>query len=280
VKLVTYDDDKGESYGVATDDGIVNVGRALYYPDLRAVLEADALEEVRDYVDGRAPDTAIEDVTLLPPVQKPDKIIMVGLNYATHVAEGGRETPQYPMLFPRYANTQVGHGQAIIRPKASEKLDFEGELAFVVGKAGRHVSKKNAYQHVAGYGCYNDGSVRDWQRHTGQFMPGKNFIGTGAFGPWLVTADEIPDPEVMSLVTRLNGEEMQRATIDDLIFGVPELMSYITTFTQLVPGDVIVTGTTGGVGAYREPPVWMKEGDMVEVEISGVGILRNPITNE
>ncbi|MBI09758.1 MAG: 5-carboxymethyl-2-hydroxymuconate isomerase [Rhodospirillaceae bacterium] len=205
---------------------------------------------------------------------------MVGLNYATHVAEGGRETPQYPMLFPRYANTQVGHGQAIIRPKASEKLDFEGELAFVVGKAGRHVSKKNAYQHVAGYACYNDGSVRDWQRHTGQFMPGKNFIGTGAFGPWLVTADEIPDPEVMSLVTRLNGEEMQRATIDDLIFGVPELMSYITTFTQLVPGDVIVTGTTGGVGAYREPPVWMKEGDMVEVEISGVGILRNPITNE
>ena len=280
MKLVTYDDDKGESYGVATADGIVNVGRALYYPDLRAVLEADALEEVRDYVDGRAPDTAIEDVTLLPPVQKPDKIIMVGLNYATHVAEGGRETPQYPMLFPRYANTQVGHGQAIIRPKASEKLDFEGELAFVVGKAGRHVSKKNAYEHVAGYACYNDGSVLDWQRHTGQFMPGNNFIGPGAFGPWLVTADEIPDPEVMSLVTRLNGEEMQRATIDDLIFGVPELMSYITTFTQLVPGDVIVTGTTGGVGAYREPPVWMKEGDMVEVEISGVGILRNPITNE
>lgn len=280
MKLVTYRDSKGESYGVVTDGGIVNIGRALNYPDLRALLEADALDVVRDHVDGRETEVALDDITLLPPVQNPDKIIMVGLNYATHVAEGGRDTPEYPMLFPRYANTQVGHGQAMIRPKVSEKLDFEGELAFVVGKTGRHVAKENAYDYVAGYSCYNDGSVRDWQRHTGQFMPGKNFIGTGAFGPWLVTTDEIPDPEVMSLVTRLNGEEMQRATIDDLIFGVPDLMAYITTFTELVPGDVVVTGTTGGVGAYRTPPVWMKEGDTVEVVISGIGILRNPITNE
>ena len=280
MKLISYRDSKGESYGVATNGGVVNVGRTLNYPDLRALLDAEALQEVRDYVDGRATECVLDDITLLPPVQNPEKIIMVGLNYATHVAEGGRDTPQYPMLFPRYANTQVGHGQAMIRPKASEKLDFEGELAFVVGKAGRHVAKENAYDYVAGYACYNDGSIRDWQRHTGQFMPGKNFIGTGAFGPWLVTTDEIPDPEVMSLVTRLNGEEMQRATIDDLIFGVPDLMAYITTFTELVPGDVVVTGTTGGVGAYRTPPVWMKEGDTVEVVISGIGILRNPITNE
>ncbi len=280
MKLISYRDSKGESYGVATNGGVVNVGRTLKYPDLRTLLDADALQEVRDYVDGRATECVLDDITLLPPVQNPEKIIMVGLNYATHVAEGGRDTPQYPMLFPRYANTQVGHGQAMIRPKASEKLDFEGELAFVVGKAGRHVAKENAYDYVAGYACYNDGSIRDWQRHTGQFMPGKNFIGTGAFGPWLVTTDEIPDPEVMSLVTRLNGEEMQRATIDDLIFGVPDLMEYITTFTELVPGDVVVTGTTGGVGAYRTPPVWMKEGDTVEVVISGIGILRNPIANE
>ena len=280
MKLISYRDSKGESYGVATNGGVVNVGRTLKYPDLRTLLDADALQEVRDYVDGRATECVLAAITLLPPVQNPEKIIMVGLNYATHVAEGGRDTPQYPMLFPRYANTQVGHGQAMIRPKASEKLDFEGELAFVVGKAGRHVAKENAYDYVAGYACYNDGSIRDWQRHTGQFMPGKNFSGTGAFGPWLVTTDEIPDPEVMSLVTRLNGEEMQRATIDDLIFGVPDLMEYITTFTELVPGDVVVTGTTGGVGAYRTPPVWMKEGDTVEVVISGIGILRNPITNE
>ena len=280
MKLISYRDSKGESYGVATNGGVVNVGRTLNYPDLRALLDAEALQEVRDYVDGRATECVLDDITLLPPVQNPEKIIMVGLNYATHVAEGGRDTPQYPMLFPRYANTQVGHGQAMIRPKASEKLDFEGELAFVVGKAGRHVAKENAYDYVAGYACYNDGSIRAWQRHTGQFMPGKNFIGTGAFGPWLVTTDEIPDPEVMSLVTRLNGEEMQRATIDALIFGVPDLMEYITTFTELVPGDVVVTGTTGGVGAYRTPPVWMKEGDTVEVVISGIGILRNPIANE
>ena len=280
MKLISYRDSKGESYGVATNGGVVNVGRTLKYPDLRTLLDADALQEVRDYVDGRATECVLDDITLLPPVQNPEKIIMVGLNYATHVAEGGRDTPQYPMLFPRYANTQVGHGQAMIRPKASEKLDFEGELAFVVGKAGRHVAKENAYDYVAGYACYNDGSIRDWQRHTGQFMPGKNFIGTGAFGPWLVTTDEIPDPEVMSLVTRLNGEEMQRATIDDLIFGVPDLMEYITTFSELVPGDVVVTGTTGGVGAYRTPPVWMKEGDTIEVVISGIGILRNPIANE
>ncbi|NKB59144.1 MAG: 5-carboxymethyl-2-hydroxymuconate isomerase [Alphaproteobacteria bacterium] len=280
MKLVTYRDDKGESYGVATDDGVVNVGRALYYADLRAVLKEGALDEVREHAEGRAADAALDAVTLLPPIQNPDKIIMVGLNYATHVAEGGRDTPEYPMLFPRYANSQVGHGQPMIRPKASERLDFEGELAFVVGKTGRHVAKENAYDYVAGYACYNDGSVRDWQRHTGQFMPGKNFMGTGAFGPWLVTTDEIPDPEVMSLVTRLNGEEMQRATIDDLIFGVPELMAYITTFTELVPGDVVVTGTTGGVGAYRTPPVWMKEGDTVEIDISGIGVLRNPVVNE
>ena len=280
MRLISYRDSKGESYGVATNSGVVNVGRTLNYPDLRALLDADALQEVRDYVDGRDTECVLDDITLLPPVQNPEKIIMVGLNYATHVAEGGRDTPEYPMLFPRYANTQVGHGQAMIRPKASEKLDFEGELAFVLGKAGRHVAKENAYDYVAGYACYNDGSIRDWQRHTGQFMPGKNFIGTGAFGPWLVTTDEIPDPEVMSLVTRLNGEEMQRATIDDLIFGVPDLIAYITTFTELVPGDVVVTGTTGGVGAYRTPPVWMKEGDTVEVVISGIGILRNPITNE
>ncbi|MEX2617024.1 MAG: fumarylacetoacetate hydrolase family protein [Alphaproteobacteria bacterium] len=282
MKLVSYRDASGDTYGVADGGGIIEVGRAsgLGHADLKSVLEADALDAVRDFAAGRPADAALDDVTLLPPIGKPDKIIMVGLNYATHIAETGRDKPQYPMLFPRYANSQVGHGQPMIRPKVSECFDFEGEMAFVVGKAGRHVAKEDAYGHVAGYACYNDGSIRDWQRHTIQFMPGKSFIGTGSFGPWLVTTDEIPDPEVMSLVTRLNGEEMQRATIDDLVFGVPELMAYITTFTELVPGDVVVTGTTGGVGAYRTPPLWMKDGDTVEVEISGIGVLRNPIVNE
>jgi len=282
MKIVSYRDVKGDTFGVAVDDGIIEVGRAsgLGHADLKAVLEAGALDAVRNFAAGRSADVAQDKVTFLPPIGTPDKIIMVGLNYATHIAEGGREPPKYPMLFPRYANSQVGHGQPMIRPKVSEYFDFEGELAFVVGKAGRHVTKEDAYSHVAGYACYNDGSIRDWQRHTIQFMPGKSFMGTGSFGPWLVTTDDIPDPEVMSLVTRLNGEEMQRATIDDLVFGVPELMAYITTFTELVPGDVVVTGTTGGVGAYRTPPVWMKDGDTVEVDISGIGVLRNPIVNE
>ena len=192
MKLITYSDDKGETYGIANEDNVVNLGRALYYPNIRALLEAEALDEAREYAAGRDADTLLSEVTLLPPIQNPDKIIMVGLNYATHVAEGGCDTPEYPMLFSRYANTQVGHGQPMIRPKVSERLDFEGELAFVVSKGGRHVTKEDAYDHVAGYACYNDGSVRDWQRHTGQFMPGKNFIGTGAFGPWLVTTDDIP----------------------------------------------------------------------------------------
>jgi 2-keto-4-pentenoate hydratase/2-oxohepta-3-ene-1,7-dioic acid hydratase in catechol pathway len=282
MRIISYRDADGDTYGVASGNGIIEVGRAsgLGHADLKAVLEAGDLDAVRDFAAGKSPSVAQDSVTFLPPIGKPDKIIMVGLNYATHIAETGREPPKYPMLFPRYANSQVGHGQPMLRPKASECLDFEGEMAFVVGKAGRHVPKEKAYEYVAGYSCYNDGSVRDWQRHTIQFMPGKTFIGTGAFGPWLVTTDEIPDPTVMSLVTRLNGEEMQRATIDDLVFGVPELMAYITTFTELVPGDVVVTGTAGGVGAYREPPLWMKAGDTVEVEVSGIGVLRNPIANE
>jgi 2-keto-4-pentenoate hydratase/2-oxohepta-3-ene-1,7-dioic acid hydratase in catechol pathway len=282
MKLVSYRDKDGDTFGTMVGDGIFNIGRSTDIPctTLRQALEADALDAIQDLVLTRDAYTPIDDITFLPVIPDPDKIICVGLNYATHVAEGGREPPEYPMLFPRYANTQVGHGEALTRPKASECFDFEGELAFVIGKKARHVPQSEALGYVAGYACYNDGSVRDWQRHTTQFLPGKNFIGSGGFGPWLVTADEIPDPTVMTLTTRLNGAEMQRATTDDLIFGVARLIEYISTFTELVPGDVVATGTTGGVGAYREPPVWMKAGDTVEVEISGIGTLRNTVIDE
>jgi 2-keto-4-pentenoate hydratase/2-oxohepta-3-ene-1,7-dioic acid hydratase in catechol pathway len=188
--------------------------------------------------------------------------------------------PTYPMIFTRFADSQTAHLQSILRPKASHKLDFEGELAIVIGKKARHVKAENALDYVAGYACYNDGSVRDWQKHTIQFVPGKNFPQTGGFGPWLVTADEIPDPQALELTTRLNGEIMQHTNTSDMIFDVCKLIEYCTTFTELAPGDVIVSGTTGGVGAFREPPVWMKPGDVVEVEISGLGILRNTITDE
>ncbi len=282
MKLVSYRDAKGDSFGVVTDGGIVDVGRAGDVPatSLREALEQGALDTIRDFASGRKADAALDNVTLLPPVPDPQKIVCVGLNYAAHAAEGGREPPAYPALFPRYANTLVGHGQPIVRPKVSETLDYEGELAFVVGKTGRHIPKEKAYDHVAGYSCFNDGSIREWQRHTSQFLPGKNFVGTGGFGPWLITIDEVPDTRALTLITRLNGEEMQHTGVDDLIFDVPAMVAYISTFTELVPGDVVVTGTPSGVGAYRKPPVWMKNGDTVEVDISGVGVLSNPVVDE
>lgn len=168
----------------------------------------------------------------------------------------------------------------MLKPKESEMLDFEGELAIVIGRHCRRVSRESALSVVAGYSIYNDGSVRDWQRHSGQFGPGKNFPATGGFGPWIVTPDEIDDVTRCTLVIRLNGIEVQRASIDDLIFDIPALVEYCSTFTPLAPGDVIVTGTPGGVGAARKPPLWMKPGDVAEVEVSGIGILRNIIEED
>ena len=219
-------------------------------------------------------------VEFLPVITDPQKILCVGINYLSHVKETGRDIPKFPMIFTRFADSQTGHDQAIVRPNASPKLDFEGELAVVIGKKARHVKAADAFDYVAGYSCYNDGSVRDWQKHSIQFIPGKNFPSTGGFGPWLVTADEVGDPSQLSLVTRLNGNVVQEAKTDDLIFPIPQLLEYCTTFTELNPGDVIITGTTGGVGAFREPPLWMQPGDVVEVEISRIGTLVNRIEQE
>ncbi|MBV9517728.1 MAG: fumarylacetoacetate hydrolase family protein [Hyphomicrobiales bacterium] len=227
-----------------------------------------------------APRHALDAITFLPPIPDPEKIICVGLNYLTHILEGGREVPKKPTIFTRFANTQVGHLQPLIRPSASETLDFEGEMAVIIGRRCRHVKGADAMAVVAGYSCYNDGSVREWQRHTSQFTPGKNFPGTGGFGPWIVTPDEAGDIAKATLLTRVNGEETQRATIDDLVFDVTALVEYCSTFTILEPGDVIITGTTGGVGAYRKPPLWLKPGDVVEVEVTGVGLLRNFVAQE
>jgi len=260
------------SWGVATGETVSDLGDRA--PGLKAALATQV---------SLAPAGAswrLDEITFLPPIPDPDKIICVGLNYLSHVLEGGREPPKKPTIFTRWANTQVGHGQAIVRPNVSETLDYEGELAVVIGNACRHVKAADFASVVAGYSCYNDGSVREWQRHSGQFTPGKNFPSTGGFGPWIVTPDEMGDVTRQSLLTRLNGEEVQRATLDDLVFDVPALVEYCSTFTRLEPGDVIITGTTGGVGAYRKPPLWMKPGDIVEVEISGIGTLRNTVTQE
>jgi 2-keto-4-pentenoate hydratase/2-oxohepta-3-ene-1,7-dioic acid hydratase in catechol pathway len=192
----------------------------------------------------------------------------------------GRQVPDHPVVFVRFPGSLVGQGEPIIRPIASEQFDFEGELAVIVGKRARHVPRESALEYVAGYCCFMDGSIRDWQRHTPQFTAGKNFHQSGAMGPCMVTADEIPNPSVLQLTTFVNGEVMQRGQVSDLVFDIPGLIEYCSTFSELVPGDVIATGTPGGVGAARTPPIWLKAGDAVEVEIPGVGLLQSPVVDE
>ena len=281
MKITTYSVNGTESFGVVTDDGIIDAKPLAGGPQtLREAIAAGALEKIAAAAAGKSPDRSLADIEFLPVIPDPDKIIAIGLNYRSHVLEGGRDLPEYPMIFTRFANSQVGHGQAMVKPRVSDIFDFEGEMAVIIGKTCRHVSEADALSVVAGYSCYNDGSIRDYQRHTSQFGPGKNFYKSGAFGPWMVTADEIPDPASLTLITRLNGEEMQRATTDDLLFNIPQLIHYLTTVTELVPGDVIVSGTTGGVGFYRDPQVFMKEGDTIEIDLDKIGVLSNPIVNE
>jgi 2-keto-4-pentenoate hydratase/2-oxohepta-3-ene-1,7-dioic acid hydratase in catechol pathway len=223
---------------------------------------------------------ALADVVLLPLITDPAKIICVGLNYATHVAETGREQKEHPAIFTRWADTLVADGQPLVRPRASSDFDYEGELAVIIGKGGRAISAERALDHVAGYSIFNDASVRDWQKHNIQFTPGKNFPGTGAFGPALVTPDEVPDLASQRVVTRLNGTVVQDQPVSDMIWGIAEIIAYVSAFTPLNPGDVIATGTPGGVGAKRNPPLWMKAGDLVEVEIGVLGTLTNRIIDE
>ena len=281
MKLVTFNQSGQQSYGFVDNDTIIDIGQTLgsTHPDLKALISDDCSKLISSNTD-TAPQVALSDVQLLPPITNPDKIICVGLNYESHRKETGRPEVEFPTLFTRFANSQIGDGEAMWRPAESTSFDYEGELAVIIGSGGWKIPEDKALEHVAGYSCYNDGSVRDWQRHTSQFTPGKNFRHTGPFGPWLVTTDEIPDPSTLTLTTRLNGEVMQHATTDLLIFTIPVLINYISRFTRLEPGDVIVSGTPGGVGFKRDPQVFMKPGDVVEVEISKIGILKNPIESE
>ena len=280
MKLATFKTAQGASYGAVTGKGIVDLRRYLgnQYPDLKALIEGGAIDQARKHLSA-SPDYQASDITWLPVIPNPDKIVCVGLNYEEHRAETGRDKTEQPALFLRVAESQVGHRQPILRPRESTHLDFEAEIAVVIGTSGRRISQANSWKHIAGYSCYNDGSVREWQRHTAQWTAGKNFARTGAFGPWMVTADEIPPDTVMTLSCRLNGERMQHATTEQMIFKIPKLIEYISAFTTLLPGDVIVTGTPGGVGARRTPPVWMKPGDKVEVEVDKVGVLENSIAD-
>jgi 2-keto-4-pentenoate hydratase/2-oxohepta-3-ene-1,7-dioic acid hydratase in catechol pathway len=277
MRLTSFSRSGRPSYGIVTEDCVRDIGGTLgdRLPTLRAALAAGI-----DLAAAEGDVVSLDEITLLPVIPDPEKILCVGINYATHIAETGRDTPKFPMLFPRYADTLIAHGAPMLLPHESDTFDYEGELAVIIGTAGRRIDVGNALDHVAGYTCFNDGTIREWQRHTSQFMPGKNFPGTGGLGPWMVTTAAIPDPAVMTLQTRLNGEVMQEAAISDLVFGVAELVAYCSTFTTLNPGDIIATGTPGGVGAFRDPKVWMKPGDTIEVEIGGIGVLSNPVVVE
>ncbi|MBV8915165.1 MAG: fumarylacetoacetate hydrolase family protein [Acetobacteraceae bacterium] len=281
MKLATFRTNGAPTWGVIEGDEALDVGAVLgsQYPDLKSVIAADAFAAVRAAA-GAAPRRPVSGITWLPVIPNPDKILCVGLNYETHRKETGRTEVENPTIFARYANSQTGHLANIVRPRVSHDLDFEGELAIIIGKSGRYISRADAWDYIAGYSIYNDGSVRDFQRHTHQFTPGKNFPGTGAFGPWMVTPDELGDLGPLRLQTRVNGQVVQDALIEQMIFDIPRQIEYCSSFTRLEPGDVIATGTPGGVGAKRTPPLWLKPGNTVEVEIDRVGVLRNGVVDE
>lgn len=280
MRLLSFRTAAGASYGVATVDGVVDLGRRLgdRFPTLRALLEAGpaGLDAARAE---QGADHALDTISFLPVVPDAQKIIGIGLNYRSHVAESaGREPPPFPRVFSRWNDSVVGHGEALVRPVASEQFDYEGELALIIGKPGRHIDKQRAFEHIAGYACFTDGSLRDWQQHT--TTSGKNFFRSGACGPWMVTADAVPDPTALTLASRLNGKEVQHASTGDLIYDIPTLLAYISAITPLSAGDIIATGTPEGVGSRRTPPLWLKPGDVFEVEITGLGTLRNPVIAE
>lgn len=284
MRLMSYRKDGVDGIGVMTDDkGFVALSSAA--PDLPTtmigLLNTDGgIEKARAAADGKDADESLDNVELLPLIPDTPVIWCAGVNYLDHAEETGRGTQAEPMLFIRTNHGLIADGDPLIKPNVSDMLDFEGEMAVIIGKGGRHISQADAFDHIAGYSIFNDGTVRDWQRHTIQFCPGKNFEGTGPFGPWMVTPDEWGNPYGHTLVTRLNGDVMQDTSIGKMDHKIEKLIEYISTVHTLRPGDVISTGTPGGVGSRREPPIWMKDGDVIEVEVSGIGVLRNPIKNE
>lgn len=277
MKFASFTAQGRAAWGLVQGDMVADLSSV--FPDLKSALAADGLAFAASKAEA-APKLALSAITYLPVLPNPDKIFCIGLNYADHVKETGRSDSEYPAVFARFANTQTGHLGPLVLPRNSTQFDYEGELAIVIGRGGRHISRADSWSHIAGYACYDEGSVRDFQRHTHQFHPGKNFPQTGAFGPCLVTPDEVGDLAKLRLQTRVNGTVLQDALIEQMIFDIPRQIEYCSSFTRLEPGDVIVTGTPGGVGSRRTPPIWLKEGDVVEIEIDRVGLLRNTVVAE
>jgi len=278
MQFISFTRQGKNSFGAVLNKGVVDLGARLALADLGAALRRDGVDALKNAAVRQDADFALSDIDAYRPVvADPDKILCAGLNYDEHVQETKKQRTEQPTIFMRVAASQVGHQQPILLPRESSRLDYEGEIAVIIGKGGRRISEDRAFEHIAGFSCYNDGSIRDWQLHTSQWGPGKNFESTGAFGPTMVTSDEIGENEVLTLETRLNGNVMQHATTDMLIFSIPTLIAYCSSFVTLAPGDVIVTGTPGGVGAKRNPPVFMLDGDVVEIEVSKLGVLSNPV---
>lgn len=272
MKMVSFEYTGRAGYGVLDGDRIA-VASASSPADLKAALSAGGVVTGHERL-------ALSDVTLLPVLPNPGKILCVGHNYEDHRKETGRAKVDHPSIFTRWADTLIAAGQPIVRPRESADLDYEGELAIVVGKGGRRISPGAALDHVAGYAIANDASVRDWQWHTHQFTPGKNFPNTCALGPWLMTPDELGPLDQHRITTRVNGTVVQDAGFDQMIFSIADIIAYCSGFTTLSPGDVILTGTPGGVGAKRTPPLWLKPGDVVEVTVTGLGVLANPVVQD
>jgi len=277
--------ERGGVLGIAADDGSGWHGLTARESGFPGTLPgliargADLSRTGRNLLLSHAID--LNAVRLLPPVPKPPKILCVGLNYDDHLEESGLKKPAYPEIFARFATSLIAHNDPIRLPPESVALDYEAELAVVIGRGGRRINRDSALDHVAGYSLFNDATIRDFQLRTPQWTMGKNFDGTGAFGPWLVTPDAVPPgAHGMHIQGRLNGQVMQDSSIDKLIFSVPTLIELISVAITLEPGDVIITGTPGGVGAARKPPVYMKQGDVFEVEIEGMGVLSNPVQRE
>jgi 2-keto-4-pentenoate hydratase/2-oxohepta-3-ene-1,7-dioic acid hydratase in catechol pathway len=281
VRIASYEIGGRPSFGIVKDGGVVDVAmRAPSMPGLLDALRSEGgMGQIRRFA-GEQPDADLAAITFLPVVPRPEKVICVGLNYRDHAAEIGAEIPGRPTLFVRFPDAQVGHLQPLMRPKVSHRFDYEGELAVIIGASARHVGRDKALECVAGYCCFNDGTIRDWQGHSSQFTAGKNFVRSGAIGPWLTTADEIAEPGRLALKTRVNDALVQDGSTSDMVFDVPALIEYVTAFTELRPGDVIATGTPAGVGYRREPRLYMKAGDTVEIEIEGIGTLRNSVVDE
>jgi 5-carboxymethyl-2-hydroxymuconate isomerase len=281
MRLASYVHAGRESFGIALEGGFFDLGSRLDGATIIDALAGPARDRVDTLAREARPEIAEAGVRFLQPITRPGKILCVGINYASRPGEHEVARPKYPSLFYRTPLAQSAHGQALLRPPESEQFDYEGEIAIVIGKAGRRIPAAEGLSYIAGYSCFNEGSVRDWMKHgVYNVTAGKNFERSGAFGPWIATPDEIRDPHDMGIVTRINGEVRQQDTTANMIFPFEELVAYISTFITLEPGDVIATGTPTGAGTRFDPPKWLKAGDVVEVEVEGVGVLRNVVEDE